>query len=88
MADERERFTGERQPIPAGYWWENLASPTMEGADLRILFRLQEATGPASADAPGFRLHSSREIGTACGACVYRTIGASCFVSRTMRSLT
>ena len=23
----------------------------------RILFRLQEATGPASADAPGFRLH-------------------------------
>ena len=23
----------------------------------RILFRLQEATGPGSADAPGFRLH-------------------------------
>ncbi len=57
MADERERLTDECQPIPAGYRWENLASPTMEGADLRILFRLQEATGPASADAPGFRLH-------------------------------
>ena len=34
MADERERLTGEGQPIPAGYRWENLASPTMEGAEL------------------------------------------------------
>ena len=31
MADERERLTGDGQPILAGYRWENLASPTMEG---------------------------------------------------------
>ena len=39
MADERERLTGERQPIPAGYRWENLASPTMEGAELDQHYR-------------------------------------------------
>ena len=39
MADERERLTGERQPIPAGYRWENLASPTMEGAELERNYR-------------------------------------------------
>ena len=25
VADEREQLTGERQPIPTGYRWENLA---------------------------------------------------------------
>ena len=39
MADERERLTGEGQPIPAGYRWENLASPTMEGAELDQHYR-------------------------------------------------
>ena len=39
MADERERLTSERQPIPAGYRWENLASPTMEGAELDQHYR-------------------------------------------------
>ena len=39
MADERERLTDECQPIPAGYRWENLASPTMEGADLERHYR-------------------------------------------------
>ena len=39
MADERERLTGERPPIPAGYRWENLASPTMEGAELERHYR-------------------------------------------------
>ncbi len=32
MADERERLTAERQPIPAGHRGENLASPATEGA--------------------------------------------------------
>jgi len=35
----RERLTGERQPIPAGYRWENLASPTTEGAELDRHYR-------------------------------------------------
>ena len=39
MSDEREQLTGERQPIPAGYRWENLASPTMEGAELDRHYR-------------------------------------------------
>ena len=39
MADERERLTSERQPIPAGYRWENLASPAMEGAELDQHYR-------------------------------------------------
>jgi len=37
----------ERGPVPAAL------APRLR----RILFRLQEATGPGSADAPGFRLH-------------------------------
>lgn len=39
MADERERLTGGRQPIPAGYRWEDLASPRMEGAELERHYR-------------------------------------------------
>ena len=39
MADERERLTGERQPIPAGHRWENLAAPAMEGAELERHYR-------------------------------------------------
>ncbi len=39
MADERERLTGERQPIPAGHRWANLASPAMEGAELDRHYR-------------------------------------------------
>ena len=39
MADEREGLTGERQAIPAGYRWENLASPHMEGAELDQHYR-------------------------------------------------
>ena len=39
MADERERLTGETQPIPAGHRWENLASSAMEGAELERHYR-------------------------------------------------
>ena len=39
MADEREGLTGERPAIPAGYRWENLASPHMEGAELDQHYR-------------------------------------------------
>ena len=39
MADERTRLTGDPQPIPAGYRWANLASPTMEGAELDRHYR-------------------------------------------------
>lgn len=39
MADERGRLTGGRQPIPAGYRWEDLASPRMEGAELERHYR-------------------------------------------------
>ena len=39
MADEREQLTGQGQPIPAGWRWENLASSTMEGAELDQHYR-------------------------------------------------
>lgn len=39
VADERARLTGEPQPIPAGYRWEALASPRMEGAELERHYR-------------------------------------------------
>ena len=39
MADERERLTGEAQPIPAGYRWTKLAAPAMEGAELERHYR-------------------------------------------------
>ena len=39
MADERAQLTGEPQPIPAGYRWEALASPRMEGAELERHYR-------------------------------------------------
>ncbi len=34
MSDERSKLTGERQPIPKGYRWEDLANPKMEGVQL------------------------------------------------------
>ena len=39
MADERERLTGDPQPIPAGCRWERLAAPAMEGAELERYYR-------------------------------------------------
>ena len=61
MADERERLTGgmsaSRYRRATGGRISRRRRWKAERADLRILFRLQEATGPASADAPGFRLH-------------------------------
>jgi type I restriction enzyme M protein len=39
MADERARLTGEKQPIPKGYRWEDLASPRMEGVALEQHYR-------------------------------------------------
>ena len=50
MADERAHLTGEKQPIPDGYRWDDLANPQMEGARLEehyrdTLRRLGEAGG-------------------------------------------
>lgn len=39
MADERERLTGEEQPVPYGYRWSDLASPEMEGIRLESHYR-------------------------------------------------
>jgi type I restriction enzyme M protein len=39
MADERARLTGEEQPIPEGYRWEDLAAPRMEGVALEQHYR-------------------------------------------------
>ena len=39
MADERAGLTGERQPVPAGYRWGDLASPQMEGTKLEAHYR-------------------------------------------------
>jgi len=39
MADERAKLTGERQPIPKGYRWEDLANPKMEGVQLEAHYR-------------------------------------------------
>ncbi len=39
MADERERLTGETQPIPKGFRWKDLAAPRMEGVALEDHYR-------------------------------------------------
>jgi len=39
MADERASITGERQIIPKGYRWSDLANPAIEGV------RLEEHSG-------------------------------------------
>ena len=39
MADERAKLTGDKQPIPKGYRWENLAAPSMEGVALEQHYR-------------------------------------------------
>jgi type I restriction enzyme M protein len=39
MADERARLTGEKQAIPAGYRWDDLAKPQMEGVELELHYR-------------------------------------------------
>jgi type I restriction enzyme M protein len=39
MADERAAVTGEEQPIPKGYRWEDLANPKMEGVKLEQHYR-------------------------------------------------
>ena len=39
MADERERLTGDPQPIPVGCRGERLAAPAMEGAELERHYR-------------------------------------------------
>ena len=36
IADERARLTGAPHSIPAGYRWEDLVGPQMEGAELEI----------------------------------------------------
>ncbi|HUH08148.1 MAG TPA: class I SAM-dependent DNA methyltransferase, partial [Egibacteraceae bacterium] len=39
MADERERLTGEAQPVPDGFRWTDLAAPQMEGERLEKHYR-------------------------------------------------
>ncbi len=39
MADERAAITGEKQVIPKGYRWADLAHPSMEGARLEEHYR-------------------------------------------------
>lgn len=39
MADERADLTGDTQPIPKGYRWEDLASPQVEGVKLEQHYR-------------------------------------------------
>ncbi|MBL8739047.1 MAG: SAM-dependent DNA methyltransferase [Planctomycetes bacterium] len=39
MADEREKLTGEKQAIPKGSRWSDLASPQMEGSNLEQHYR-------------------------------------------------
>ena len=39
MADERATLTGEKQPIPKGYRWADLAAPQMEGIELEQHYR-------------------------------------------------
>ena len=51
----------------------------------RILFRLQEAAHPGSADAPGFRLHPLKGDRAAPAS---RATGAWCSASRTARPWT
>src|SRR5689334_9785165 len=39
MADERAALTGEKQSIPKGYRWEDLAGPDMEGVRIEEHYR-------------------------------------------------
>ena len=39
MADERAKLTGEQQPIPKDYRWEDLAHSKMEGVQLEVHYR-------------------------------------------------
>ena len=39
MADERSELTGRAQAIPAGYRWDDLANPKMEGVTLEQHYR-------------------------------------------------
>ncbi|MFY9342277.1 MAG: class I SAM-dependent DNA methyltransferase [Planctomycetota bacterium] len=39
MADEREQLTGEKQAIPRGHRWTDLANPQMEGSKLEQHYR-------------------------------------------------
>jgi type I restriction enzyme M protein len=39
MADERERLTGEKQAVPKGWRWSDLAGPQMEGSQLEQHYR-------------------------------------------------
>ena len=39
MADEREKLTGEKQAIPKGYRWTDLAGAQMEGSKLELHYR-------------------------------------------------
>ena len=39
MADERSELTGEPQAIPAGFRWDDLANPKMEGVKLEQHYR-------------------------------------------------
>jgi type I restriction enzyme M protein len=39
MADERSELTGQPQAIPAGYRWDDLANPKMEGVKLEQHYR-------------------------------------------------
>ena len=39
MADERAALTGDEQPIPEGFRWEDLANPQMEGVKLEQHYR-------------------------------------------------
>lgn len=44
MADERAKLTGQKQPIPKGYRWEDLANPDKEGVKLEQHYRDTLAT--------------------------------------------
>jgi type I restriction enzyme M protein len=39
MADERAEITGEEEPIPPGYRWDDLSNPKMEGVKLEQHYR-------------------------------------------------
>jgi type I restriction enzyme M protein len=39
MADERSALTGQQQPVPKGYRWNDLANPKMEGVKLEQHYR-------------------------------------------------
>jgi len=39
LADEREKLTGEKQPIPKGHRWSDLTGAQMEGSKLELHYR-------------------------------------------------